>query len=70
MDDSKRFLAGVLGTVIAARHAGARCEKIVVTIDSYDFSLKLLNPDFVDWVGLIRESDPDQYLRKRMLVLL
>ncbi|WP_246793047.1 hypothetical protein [Burkholderia perseverans] len=69
MDDSKRFLAGVLGTVIAARHAGARCKKIVVTTDPYDFSLKLENPDFVDWVGLIRERDRDAYLRKRMFVL-
>lgn len=69
MDDDKRFLAGVLGTVIAARYVGARCKKIVVTINPYDFSLKLENPDFVDWVELIQECDPDEYLCKRMLVL-
>ncbi|GLZ18625.1 hypothetical protein [Burkholderia plantarii] len=69
MKSGKQFLAGVLGTVIAARHAGVGCEKIVVTIDPYDHSLKLENPDFMDWVGLIRQRDPDAYLRKRLLVL-
>ncbi|MBI0331192.1 hypothetical protein [Burkholderia plantarii] len=69
MKSRKRFLAGVLGQVIAARHVGVRCEEIVVAIDSYDHSLKLENPDFVDWVGLVRAVDPDEYLRKRMFVL-